>query len=294
MTLHDEGHEARRATLAPAPILRAGPAAALRASDVVPPVPPAAHGCLARAHTRAGRQARRRAPGLYRPRGVHVTASYDRKATLEAADRARLRGRTRAAIAAYRALLAVDRSEPEVHAKLAPLLARAGQRFDAWVSFRAAAEGFMRAQQPERALAVYYEAAHHLPRDPDVWYTIARLQSARGKPEDALRALRTGRAKLRRRRDRPLAIYLLRQMHELSPWTTDIVLDLARLLAKTRQRPEALHILEALAHRVSGVSLRRARGLQLRIAPRLAYLWPWLRCVVARPGRVTGPSSARS
>src|SRR5262245_7758654 len=115
---------------------------------------------------------------------------YDRKEVFERAEKARKKGKLRVAIAGYRELLAVDPEAPEIHARLAPLLARTGQHFDAWLSFRAGAEGFMRASEPERALGVYHEAAHHLPWQAEAWRTVARLQHARGKSEDALRTLR--------------------------------------------------------------------------------------------------------
>ena len=221
-------------------------------------------------------------------------SDFDQKKALAAADAARRKGRRRAAIAAYRKLLAVDRSSPEIHAKLAPLLAKRGASFDAWVSFRTAAEGFMRAQQSDRALSTYYEAAHALPREPEIWQTIARLQLARGKSEDAVRALQSGRAKLRRRSERPKAIYLLRQIHELTPWRSEVVMDLAWLLARTGQQPEALHLLEALAQHVGGRSLTRARGLQARISPRPHYIWLYLRSALSRHGSAPAPSAARS
>jgi tetratricopeptide (TPR) repeat protein len=208
-----------------------------------------------------------------------VSRDYSSKLLLERAERARIKGRTRRAIARYRELLAVDREAPEVHAKLAPLLARTRQRFDAWQSFRAAAEGFMRAQDPERALAIYYDAAHHLPRLTEIWQMIARLQCARGKSQEALRVLREGRTKFRRRGQRAEAIHLLRAAQDVDPWHTDVVLDLAKLLWLNRQRAESLLLLEGLAQRSVGVPLRRARALQFRISLRPAHAWLWLKAL---------------
>jgi tetratricopeptide (TPR) repeat protein len=208
-----------------------------------------------------------------------VSRDFNSKQLLERAERARAKGRTRKAIARYRELLAVDRDAPEVHARLGPLLARTRQRFDAWQSFRAAAEGFMRAQDPERALAVYYEAAHHLPKQTEIWQMIARLQCARGKSEEALRVLREGRAKFRRRGQRAEAIHLLRAAQEVEPWHADVVLDLAKLLWLNRQRAEALLLLEGLAQRSVGLPLRRARALQFRISLRPTHAWLWLQAL---------------
>ena len=204
-------------------------------------------------------------------------SDYSSKQLFERAERARKKGRVRAAIACYRELLAVDREAPEVHAKLAPLLARRRQSYDAWLSFRAAAEGFMRAQDSDRALSVYYDAAHHLPRLTEVWQMIARLQCARGKADEARRVLREGRAQFRRRRHRAEAIHLLRVAHDVEPWNPETVLDLARLLWLTHQRAEALLLLEALAQHAVGVALRHTRALQFRISLRPRHAWLWLR-----------------
>ena len=62
---------------------------------------------------------------------------FDRGRILAAAARARLKKRRRKAIALYRWVLAVEARNPDLHEKLAPLLAETGQEFDAWISFRA-------------------------------------------------------------------------------------------------------------------------------------------------------------
>jgi Tfp pilus assembly protein PilF len=206
-----------------------------------------------------------------------MASDYDRSKLVERAERARKARRTGTAIALYRQVLAVDRDLPEIHAKLAPLLARKRQHFDALQSFRMAAEGFMRAAQHDRALAVCHDATHHLPRNPEVWQTLARMQRARGKNDEALRTLLEGRARLRRRSERPQAIHLLRAAHEMDAWNPAVVLDLARLLGRSRQRQEALLLLEGLTSRAAGRARLRARGLLLRLQPRPSHLWRWLR-----------------
>jgi tetratricopeptide (TPR) repeat protein len=206
-----------------------------------------------------------------------MASDYDRSKLVARAERARKARRTRTAIALYRQVLAVDRELPEIHAKLAPLLARTRQSFDALLSFRAAAEGFMRTNQSDRALATCHDATHHLPRNSEVWQTLSRMQRARGKPDEAARTLLEGRARLTRRSDRAQAIHLLRTAHEMDAWNPAIVLDLAKLLARTQQRAEALLLLEGLAHRVAGRARLRARGRILRLQPRPHHLWLWLR-----------------
>ena len=74
----------------------------------------------------------------------------ERQAILEAAARERARNRRRRAIALYRSLLAFEPGSPELHAKLAPLLAETGQAFDAWQSYRAVVHGALRAGREDR------------------------------------------------------------------------------------------------------------------------------------------------
>jgi Tfp pilus assembly protein PilF len=221
-----------------------------------------------------------------------MASDYDRNKLVERAERARRARRNGAAIAVYRQILAVDRDLPEIHAKLAPLLARKRQHFDAFQSFRLAAEGFLRMSQTERALAVYHDATHHLPRNPEVWLTLARIQRTRGKTDEATRTLLDGRKRLRRRSERPQAIYLLRAAHEIDPWNPAVVLDLVRLLARTRQRHEALLFLQGLTHRATGTARARAYGLLLRLQPRPGHLWQWLR-ELSRARRTPSRSTRR-
>lgn len=218
---------------------------------------------------------------------------YDRAKLLACADSAQKAGKRRRAIAFYRRVLAIENTTPGIHAKLAPLLARCGARFDAWLSFRAAAEGYMRVGETDRALATYYEAAGQRPTDPEVWTTIARLQVARGSSESAVQALLQGRLRLARRRFRAEAIYLLRQVRDLAPDRVDSQLDLGRLLGKTRQRPEAMLLLQELSSRVRGRQLRKVRALEFRLSPGLHYGWLWLRAALGRPAKERRASSRR-
>ena len=75
----------------------------------------------------------------------------------------------------------------------------------------------------------------------------------------AIEALLEGRRHLRFHTQRAEAIALLRRAHELAPGRCDIGIDLARLLARTRQEGEAYMLLEGLSSRATGRALRRAR-----------------------------------
>ena len=58
------------------------------------------------------------------------------------------------------------------------------------------------------------------------------------------------------------------------------MLPLARLLAKNRQKYEALLLLDQLSSRVTGVELRRVRSAQWRMLPSLAHTWLWFRAAM--------------
>src|SRR3972149_6515541 len=107
-------------------------------------------------------------------------------------------------------VLEVDPTDYETHGKLAPLLAERRQLAGAWKSFVAAGEGYTRDMHEDKALSIYMQAARYLPRQLEVWKSIARLQVGRGRPPDAVKALLDGSRHFRRRNDRSQAIRLLR------------------------------------------------------------------------------------
>lgn len=207
-------------------------------------------------------------------------AEYDRFRILADAGHAESRGRRRKAVSLYRWMLAVEPHNAEVHARLAPLLARTGQTFDAWISFRMAARTLVREGALDRALALYEEATRELPRELDAWLERAALLRRQAREREALQVLREARHHFRRHSDQPQAIYLLRRVRLIEPWDPDVVLDLARLLARTGQIHEALLLLDRLAQRSDGSSFRRARGLRFRITLGLGDGWRWLRAAL--------------
>lgn len=207
---------------------------------------------------------------------------FDRTRILQEAKRARVAKRSRKAIELYRWLLAAEPANAEIHAELAPLLARAGQSYDAWTSFRRAARALMQDNQMDRALALYREAAATLPRNLEVWLAIAKLERGRGRHAESRAALLEGRRHLRRRSLRPQAIYLLRQLRALDPADVPASLDLAKMLASARQGHEARIILRDLAGRSHGRDLRRVRGAQWRLDPTVGHTFLWLRAALSR------------
>lgn len=226
--------------------------------------------------------------------GLFWKKAYDRGRVLQDADQARRRGRRRRAISLYRWVLAVEGGNPSLHAKLAPLLARDGQPFDAWRHFQSAARGWLKSGHSDEALAVYRKAVQSLPRTVEAWLELGDLHRREGRRRDAVEALREGRRHLRRQRYRAEATHLLRCAHALEPGNLDVTLDLAQQLALSRQRREAVLILEDLAARCAPDDLKRVRRAMLRVTHSASALWLWLRSVFLPPPRRSPPARARS
>jgi tetratricopeptide (TPR) repeat protein len=221
-------------------------------------------------------------------------APPDREALLESAARARTRGRRRKAIALYRYALALERGNPEIHARLAPLLAETGQDFDAWNSFRASAQAALRAGRDDRALAVYREATHALPREIQAWQALARLLVKQGEERAAIEALIEGSQRFRAPFLRAQAIHLLRRARTIEPWHFESVIELAGLLRRCEQREEARLLLDELARRTRGARLRRVHTAQLWLDPGPTALWRWLRTQLENPRSAPATAPERS
>lgn len=206
--------------------------------------------------------------------------TYDRARLLRQAERAARRRRRRRAIALYRRVLVVEPSNPDLHARLAPLLAATGQEFDAWLSYKRAAGAQLRNRGVAHALATWRDAVQHLPRRIDAWLTLAELERRAGRRQRAFETLREARRHFRGRRLRPQAIHLLRQALRLAPADVDTALDLARCLAAAGRGEEAEHLLLETAQRAWGPELRRVRAAQWRMAPTLRHTWLLLRAAV--------------
>jgi tetratricopeptide (TPR) repeat protein len=211
-------------------------------------------------------------------------AHYDRLRILGDAARAQRKGRRKKAIALYRQVLECEPENPDLHRKLAPLLARTRKPDEAWASYRRAVEGLVRLGFVERAIGVYREAAGFLPREEGVWLGLAGLEAKRGRRADALQALLAGRRQLRSRKDRPRAIRLLARARELVPACFEASFDLAGLLARSGQRARSIFLLNELAASASGRELRRVRARQLRISPGPRAAWRWLVAFAAGSG----------
>jgi tetratricopeptide (TPR) repeat protein len=219
--------------------------------------------------------------------------SYDRKRILEEAERMRAKGRSRRAIALYRRVLAAEPRNIDLHYKIAPLLAKTGQRFDAWRSFQQAASACASNGQNDKALSIYREAARLLRHQFEAWMAVARLELRLGDKRRARESLLEGRRQMKGRGRRAEAIALLRAAREMEAWHPDTVLALAALLGKSRQGDEARWLLDELAERVQGRALARVRARQWRMEPSLRHSWYWIRDALrARRSRPDLPAAA--
>ena len=219
---------------------------------------------------------------------------YDRTKLLRTAAKAQEKKQRRKAIALYRQVIIMESGNAELHARLAPLLAKTRQRFDALLSFREAANCYMRESRTPEAIGVYREAATLLPREPELWVSLARLLRQHRTPREAIDTLRAARKNFRGRRYRAEAIYLLRQAREIEAWDLDVVLDLVGLLAKSKQREEAMTLLAGLHTRTRGTGLRPVCKLQFQLSPTPANACRWLRASLTRapkraPARAAAP-----
>ncbi|HVO21107.1 MAG TPA: tetratricopeptide repeat protein [Anaeromyxobacter sp.] len=213
-------------------------------------------------------------PGRRRP--------FNRSEELAAADLNRARGRRRRAIAGYRRVLEADPEDLTVHARIAPLLAAAGDREEALKSFRTAADGQSRAGFHERALSLFIQAAEHFPDEESLWPEIARLHLQRGRRAEAVAALTAGGWRLYLARQYAVAERVLLLALQFDPHDADAVAILARVLSRAGRRAEAVRLLEGIAARVQGRRLAAVRGILFRVHPTLEHLWGWTRALLDR------------
>lgn len=205
---------------------------------------------------------------------------YDRSETLARAAKFEGRRQRRKAIAEYQKVLAKEPDNPVLLAKLGALLARTKQREEAGRKFVAAAKVYERQAFDDKALSTYVQAAGFLPERVELFEQIAKLEVQRGRRADAIRTLLDGAARQRGRKRRSEAVRLAREAAKIEPWHLDATLELARLLRKQGQRPNARKLYEELCTRKTGAQLRRARAAWFRMSPTPVAAWLWLRAAL--------------
>ena len=222
-------------------------------------------------------------------RGKH----YDRNRILAEAVRASKASKPKKAAALYREVLAAEPNNCDIHRKVAPLLGQTGQRKAAWHSYKHSVEALVRNKQLDEAAEVLREASGHLPRQAGVWATLAGIEQRRGRTVEARKALLQGRGHLRKRRELPQAIGLLKRALQLAPDDFETGFDLAHSLARVRDRKGARQLLERLVSLAPDeAQLRRVRARQFRLSPTPMAAWRWLRASPATASPVGQPRTA--
>lgn len=200
---------------------------------------------------------------------------YDRKRMLEKADALRLGRRWRRALLLYRQLLAAEPRNAELHARAAPLMARAGLEAEAWESFSLAAEALEQQDEKAKRLKLIASASRALPRSFAACRALARAQRANNDEASAIETLLRGAERLEKwhRRRRGEAILLMREALQIAPRNPKIVLAISRSLARAGRPAEALFLLDGIEGKLRGHDLSRVRGLIWRIEPSLKHSW---------------------
>ncbi len=201
--------------------------------------------------------------------------TYDRAKLLAAASEATGRRKHRRALTLYKQVLRAEPSNTELHRKVAPLLARFGEYDSAWRSFRLAAEAMEKEGFQEKAIGIYSEAVHYLPRRVEAWMAIAELHCDRQRMNDAVESLIEGRKHFRRRSDRGDALQLLSRARQIDPGHVEVGLDLARLWRRSGDRPGAVRLLDDLLRVAHRSQRRRIRWAQFSLRSNPATFLRW-------------------
>lgn len=206
-----------------------------------------------------------------------------RRALFSQANHARSKGRAQRAIALFRELLCDEPDDLDVILRLAPLLAREGEHFEAWALYRQACKALLAAGRNEACLAAFREANRVLPFEFEAWRLTAELERKLGREREAFETLLEGRRQFRTRFVRAQAIALLKLARQIHAWDHVVVVDLAHLLLQNGQRAEALRLLDgALAHAAPG-QRAEVRLAQLQATHSARHLLLWLKQAFQRP-----------
>ncbi|MBW7956942.1 MAG: hypothetical protein H3C68_03525 [Deltaproteobacteria bacterium] len=204
--------------------------------------------------------------------------SYNRERCLAAAAKAQAGGRLKRAVGHYKRVLEADPDDYLVHAKVAPLLARMKNFEEAWMSFKIAGSRYLAAGFSQKAISMYSQAARFMPRNAEVWETMAYVYERQGKRAEAMHTLFSGHRFFRNGPERGKAVSMLRKAFELDPWNFEVTMELSKLLRKT-DPVEAMGLMEGLSTRVRGRELRKVRSAMFLAQPGLSTAWRWIKAV---------------
>ncbi|MBE9528209.1 MAG: hypothetical protein IME99_03110 [Proteobacteria bacterium] len=195
-----------------------------------------------------------------------------RRDTLDIAAKAHSSGKIKKAITEYLKILRVDPGDYDIHARLAPLLAKSNRPEEAWGSFRAAADGYCARGFLDKSQSIYTLACRTLPQKAEAWEEAIKLQVERGLKADAVQTAVESCKHLKSHINRKKATVLLRKVYMLVPWHPELTLCLARNEAKEKRKKEALWLYEGIAERCKGQLKRSARLSAFWLSPGLGTL----------------------
>lgn len=205
-----------------------------------------------------------------------------RRQLFSEANRARSRGKSGHAIAIYRQLLCDDEGDVDVLLRLAPMLAREGEHFEAWGAFRQVGKQLLADRRHEECLAAFREATRTLPIEFEAWRLTAELERKLGREGEAFETLLEGRRQFRPRFVRAQAIALLKLARQIHPWDHAVVMDLARLYIQTDQPGQAMQLLDGALVHATTAELPDVRWAQFQLTRSLRYFGLWLRLASRR------------
>ncbi len=195
-----------------------------------------------------------------------------RREILDLAAKAQSSGKVKKAIGEYIKLLNVDPGDFDIHARLAPLLAKCNRKEEAWNSFKTAADGHSARGFIDKAQSIYTLACRTLPQVAEAWEERVKHQIERGLKADAVHTAIEAGSHLHDRINRKRATVLLRKVYMVVPWHPELTMCLARFEAKEKRVKEALWLYEGIAARSTGKILRNARLNAFRLSPGLGTM----------------------
>jgi tetratricopeptide (TPR) repeat protein len=216
-------------------------------------------------------------------------SDFNRNQLLRDANDARAKGKRKRAVELYKAILARDPEDFEVHHKLAQILAEAGDLDAAKASFHAAAEGYHKKGFSDRAIALFHQTVEHVPEDVDAWLRIAELYVVRLKKADAQKTLGDARKIFKKKRHMAHAARVLKAAMFLEPNRIDLVIDAAQVEKRRGDKARAVEILDEKIAQANSFDRRVLRKAMFFITPSLGNLFRWMRNAPPPPSPVLAP-----
>lgn len=211
--------------------------------------------------------------------GFFSSPPLTREQLLRQAEELRGRRKPKKAIKVLRKVLTETPKDPEVHAKLGPLLMQLGKRDEALESFRIAADDLDARGFSDKSLSLWLQIAQARRSDLDAWEKVSQFHVSKGRKAEGVKVLYDASALQLQdgAAGRERAIRLLRDVLLFDPKHLDGVLSLAPLLKKEGQLDEAKALLEDALGFAEGAQQRRVRRAQFFLTPGFRTLWRWFR-----------------